>query len=70
MTPVITVGLVLAASVSGFIAIARMLRRQYIPKTRQDIRLECLKMAERNSGTHRPEDIAADGEYFFEFTLK
>lgn len=70
MTPVITVGIALAAGVSGFIAFARWLSRQYKPKTRQDIRLECLKMAERNSGTHRPEDIAKDGEYFFDFTLK
>ena len=43
MTPVITVGIALAAGVSGFIAFARWLGRQYTPKTRQDIRLECLK---------------------------
>lgn len=70
MAPEITIGVVIVITAIGYAAIAKMMSKQYKPKTRQDIRLECLKMAERNSGTHRAEDIAQDGEFFFEFTTK
>lgn len=70
MAPEIGIGIGIVITAIGYAAIAKMISRQYRPKTRQDIRMECLKMAERNSGTHRPEDIATDAEYFFDFTTK